>query len=276
MNADKAVRHVAALVAYDGTDYFGFQYQLNHPSIQESLELALSKFCKAAGRVVASGRTDTGVHALGQVIAVKVEWRHDLQALMRAWNMYLPKSIVIRAICDVSEPFHPRFSALTRTYRYYVLNGLDATQDVLPRSPLTDRTCLYIAQPLAIDAMNLAANSLIGVHDFAAFGRPTQGESTVRELFDAVWEQHSGLIPGLSVFEYRLVVFTITGNAFLRHMVRNIVGTLLQVGLQRIDASVVREILESRQRERSAPPVPSQGLVLEKIQYPPELGVVLH
>ncbi|MFN8442266.1 MAG: tRNA pseudouridine(38-40) synthase TruA [Caldilineaceae bacterium] len=266
-------RLVAALVAYDGTDYFGFQYQANKKSIQGELENALSKFCSYSGRVVGAGRTDSGVHARGQVIAVKVEWKHELQALLRAWNVNLPPSIVICAICDVGEGFHPRFSALSRTYCYYVTNNLDLSLRDLQRSPLTDRTSLYVNLPLDIEAMNQAAHTLIGIHDFAAFGQPTQGETTLRELLVAEWRVQEPTAPELKWSRIQRPVFTITANGFLRHMVRNIVGTLLLVGSHRIEADAIQKILLSKDRSASGAPVPPYGLVLEKVQYPPEFGV---
>ncbi len=167
-------RLVAALVAYDGTDCFGFQYQANKQSIQGELETALSKFCSYSGRVVGAGRTDSGVHARGQVVTVKIDWKHELRAFVRAWNVNLPPSIVVMAVCDVAEGFHPRFSALSRTYCYYVTNNRDLSLYDLPRSRLTDRTSLFVALPLDVAAMNQACRFLIGTHDFAALGRRTQ------------------------------------------------------------------------------------------------------
>ena len=120
--SESNIRRIIALVAYDGTEFCGFQYQIGQPSIQATLEEALDKFCRVQDRIVGSGRTDTGVHATGQVIAATVEWKHSLQAFQQAWNVHLPKSVVIRGVCIVPEPFHPRFSALKRTYCYYVIN----------------------------------------------------------------------------------------------------------------------------------------------------------
>ena len=266
-------RLVAALVTYDGTDYFGFQYQANKKSIQGELEIALSKFCVYSGRVVGAGRTDSGVRARGQVIAVKVDWKHDLQAFLRAWNVNLPPSIAICAVCDAGESFHPRFSALSRTYSYYVTNNLDLSLRDLQRSPLTDRTSLYVNSPLDVEAMNQAAHGLIGIHDFAAFGQPTQGETTYREMSEAEWRVQEPTFPDSKGARTQRLVFTITANGFLRHMVRNIVGTLLLVGSHRIEANAVQKILFSKERSASGAPVPSCGLILEKDQYPPEYGV---
>lgn len=266
-------RLVAVLVAYDGTDYFGFQYQANKPSIQAELEKALSKFCIYSGRVVGAGRTDSGVHARGQVIAVKIDWKHDLRAFVRAWNVHLPASIAVLAACDVAEDFHPRFSAFSRTYCYFVTNNLDASRQHLQRSPLTDRTSLYVPSPLDVAAMNDAAQRLLGVQDFAAFGQPTQGETTLRELLEAQWQVGTLAYLGEQETRYRRVVFTITASGFLRHMVRNIVGTLLLVGSHRIEPGVVHKILISKERSASAAPAPPHGLVLEKVQYPPAFGV---
>lgn len=270
MDEQHNYRYVAALVTYDGTDFFGFQYQSDHQSIQGSLEIALSKFCKYTGRVVGSGRTDTGVHARGQVIAVKVDWKHDLPALQRAWNVHLPSSIAIQSITEVASEFHPRFSALSRTYCYYVTNHLVAELSTIRRSPLTDRTSLFIASPLDIEAMNEAGRHLIGIYDFAAFGQPTQGESTIRELTEVSWRMEGCAMLATT---QRFLVFTVTGSSFLRHMVRNLVGTLLLVGSHKIEPVQVKEILESKRRENCAPPVPPHGLVLERVTYPAEYGI---
>ena len=260
-----AARYVCALVAYDGTAYHGFQYQANAPSIQGVLEAALDRFAKRTDRVVGAGRTDAGVHASGQVVAVHVEWRHGLDRLQRAWNVNLPADVTVRHVCAARASFHPRFSALSRSYRYTVVHGSTETVHAgAHRSPLTDRFALYEPRVLDVAAMEAATGLLIGSHDFAAFGQPTHGESTIRTVFYAGWrksDEHAGY-PGTCL------VFTITANAFLRRMVRSVVGCLLAVGRGEWSAEQLALVLSAGERSRSAPPVAAQGLVLEQVTYP--------
>lgn len=260
--------YVCGLVAYDGTDFHGFQVQSGVPTIQGELEAALTRFCKPVGRVAGAGRTDTGVHASGQVVAVQLEWRHSLAQLQRAWNAHLPASIAVRGLTVAPEGFHPRFSALRRTYRYYVIEG---DRDTLGRSPLTDRFALTVSQPLAIDAMQAAAALMVGEHDFATFGQPTQGENTVRQVFAAEWQVVTASLASLEKSPKRRLVLTITANGFLRNMVRCLVGTFLAVGRGEWSLDAVAEALAARKRSRTAPPASPQGLILEEVIYPDHL-----
>jgi tRNA pseudouridine38-40 synthase len=275
----ESLQWIAAQIAYDGTDYYGFQYQSALPSIQGTLETALDVFCKRHGRVIGSGRTDTGVHARGQVVAVLVEWKHSLLALQRAWNVHLPPSIVVNGICQAPIGFHPRFSALQRTYRYYVVNRVLIGQEQgvqtknVRRSPLTDRFAWYEARALDVEAMNRACEWLIGEHDFASFGQPTVGESTVRRVDDAHWLVVESNLSALIHDDARTLVFTITANAFLRHMVRNVVGLLLEVGRSRVSVEDVNSILLKGASTHGIAPAPSQGLALEAVTYPDEFQV---
>lgn len=265
--------YVCGLVAYDGTEYHGFQAQLGVPTIQDALESALSAFAQADGRVVGSGRTDAGVHAAGQVISANVVWRHDVSALQRAWNAHLPQAIALRKLQIAPVEFHPRFSAVSRTYRYTVFDGAQSSRFArCGRSPLTDRFALFVPQQLDVVAMQTASRMLLGRHDFAAFGRPPQGENSVRQVMSADWQVSAVTWPDLP---QRQVTFTIRADAFLRQMVRNIVGTLLEVGSGRWLPEQVTEVLASRDRGRCAPPAPPQGLVLERVDYPAHFGLDL-
>jgi tRNA pseudouridine38-40 synthase len=273
---DDARRYVSALVAYDGTDYSGFQYQANAPSIQCELERALDKVAGARGRVAGAGRTDAGVHANGQVIATRLNWGDSLDALQRAWNVNLPAAIRVRQVREAPEGFHPRFSAISRTYRYTVRHYAGEDARVAPKlSPLTDRFALFEVRPLDVTAMQKAAQHLLGDHDFATFGQPPQGESTVRRMVQAEWQAVEETLPMLAEYPGRRLVFTITANAFLRHMVRSLVGTLLAVGRGEWSPAEVAMALAARDRNRSAPPAPPQGLVLEKVTYPAELDALI-
>lgn len=271
---DAPALHVCGLVAYDGSDYFGFQVQVEAPTIQGELERALGKFSEPVGRIAGAGRTDAGVHANGQVIAVRTRWRHDLPQLQRAWNAHLPHSICVRRIALAPDGFHPRFSALGRTYRYRVVMGDAEERSLAPdRSPLTDRFAWYEPLPLAVERMEKASAYLLGEHDFASFGQPTQGESTVRRVTEICWHEERSSLPALDGYPGRRLALTITANGFLRQMARSIAGTLLEVGRGRRRPDEVKEILEARDRSLAAPPAPACGLTLERVAYPREFDV---
>jgi len=263
--------YVCGLVAYDGSDYHGFQYQVNALTIQGELEGALRSFTAFAGRVTGSGRTDAGVHASGQVIAAHVPWKHDVISLQRAWNAHLPPDIGLRGLMLAPDGFHPRFSAVTRTYRYWVDNYFVAGRPAPRRSPLTERYALFAPWSLDLDAMRRAACMLIGEHDFATFGQPPQGVNTVRRIVEADWRVVERNIPQLDEFPGRRMVFTVRANAFLRHMVRNLAGSLLEVGRSRWSPEDFASALAARDRSRSAPPAKPNGLVLEYVEYPDHL-----
>lgn len=269
--------YVAGLVAYDGTGYCGFQIQRNEPTIQSVLEDALAACTFQQERVHGSGRTDSGVHASGQVIATNVVWNHSAADLQNAWNAFLPKSVAIRQLVEAPVAFHPRFSAEKRTYRYTLFDSdpadysaeLGEVQARPPRSsPLVEHFALYVPQRLNLPAMQAAAKYLVGEHDFLTFGQAPQGENTVRRIYDATWQHVTTTLPQLHNYPGRQLTFTITANAFLRHMVRNIVGTLLNVGKELWEPSEVLRLIKVRDRGHCAPPAPPNGLVLEHVAYP--------
>ena len=170
---------VRAVIAYDGTDYHGFQRQSpdREPSIQGTLEGALSKIGQP-GVVQGAGRTDAGVHASGQVAAFNVDWRHSLNDLQRALNATLPADIAVLELEQAADIFHPRYDAVSRAYRYDIHNAR-------VRNPVRARYALHVPQELDADAMRRALAYTIGDHDFAAFGQPTVGESTIRSMYRA-------------------------------------------------------------------------------------------
>jgi len=242
-------QYVRATIAYDGTDFLGFQWQPQGRTVQGVLEAAFHSVTRAACRVVGSGRTDAGVHARGQVIATYAPWRHSLPDLQRALNAVLPGDLAVLDVGYAEQGWHPRFSARSRRYRYTVLNR--------PlRSPLERRYSHLVTKPLDLAKMEGAAAALIGEHDFASFGRPTQGESTVRRIISAHWQG-----------EGETYTFDVVGNAFLRSMVRSVVGTLLQVGMGLWPVEQVAAVLEARDRARAAPPAPACGLCLMHVEY---------
>ncbi len=241
-----------AIIEYDGTDFLGFQIQARGRTVQGEIEKVLRQVTQSVIRIEGAGRTDTGVHATGQVIAFNAKWKHSLTDLQRALNAKLPDDIVISDLKTVDSTFHPRFSALSRSYCYTVINQL--WPDVLRR-----RYAYQVKSSLDVRAMNEASRLLIGSHNFASFGKPPQGENTVRQVSQAEWTANG-----------KLLNFEITANAFLYRMVRTIVGTLIQVGLGQLATSEIKNILEARDLTRSAPPVPAHGLCLIRVTYPAE------
>jgi len=249
VRAEPETSRFRATVAYDGADFLGFQLQSKGRTVQGVLEVALAQVTQTTVRVIGSGRTDSGVHARGQVIGFCADWRHSMEDLHRALNAVLPPDVAVLDLDRAPEGWHPRFSAMRRHYRYTVLN-----QPL--RSPLDRRYAHHVARPLDIRALQAGSRTLVGVHDFAAFGQPTRGESTVRELFDARWRQDGPWF-----------TFDVVGNAFLRGMVRRLVGALLQVGAGFWPVERVAEVLESRTRALAAPPAPACGLCLMRVEY---------
>ena len=244
-----------ATVEYDGTDFQGFQVQAQGRTVQGELERAIERITSTRLRVMGAGRTDSGVHASGQVIAFDVSWRHTTQALHRALNAVLPRDIAISHLTTTHRTFHPRFDARWRQYRYTVLN-----QPI--RSPLWARSAHHVPQSLDVEAMRKASQELVGSHDFAAFGKPTRGENTVRHLMKAEW-----FVENPSDIEGKLLLFEIRANAFLYRMVRNVVGTLLRVGRGELTPDQVVAIFRAKDRAAAGPPAPACGLCLVKVEY---------
>ena len=241
-----------ATVEYDGTDFLGYQVQAEGRTVQGEIEKSLRQVTGSNVRIDGAGRTDAGVHATGQVIAFNVAWKHTLDDLHRALNATLPRDIGVTDLTITNNDFHPRFSALSRSYRYTVVNR--------PWPSVLQRWYSHhVREPLDVAAMRQAGKCLIGSHDFASFGKPPQGEVTVRKVTQAEWSADG-----------ERVWFDITANAFLYRMVRTIVGTLLQVGQGRIAVDDIEEILTARDLTRSAAPAPACGLCLMHIAYPDE------
>jgi tRNA pseudouridine38-40 synthase len=241
-----------AVVEYDGTAYHGWQLQKDLPTIQGRIEEALERILGTSTRVHGSGRTDAGVHAVGQVAHFAANWPRSVEELKRGCNALLPPDITFRKLDSAPEDFHARHSAHSKTYVYKILN--------LPlRSPLNRLYSWHVRHELDLSSMDRAAEHLIGTHDFAAFGSPTDGTpSTVRRMLEAGWKRDEAL---------ELVCFTIRGTGFLRYMVRSIVGTLALVGSGKVSESEFAAILRSCDRSRSGPPAPPHGLYLQSVSY---------
>ena len=244
-----------AKVEYDGTDFYGFQIQASERTVQGEIERALEAVAGKRIKVTGAGRTDRGVHARGQVVGFEVEWRHSLEDLHRALNAVLSADVAISEMGLALEGFHPRFSALSRTYRYTLLN-----QRV--RSPLARHKAWHVAQVLEPAAMEEASCLLVGQHDFATFGQPPQGENTVRTVLRAKWQEQQPFL-----------TFDIEANAFLYRMVRSIVGMLVQVGCGQISLDEFTAIVKARERSQGKSLAPAHGLCLMRVDYPE--GVLL-
>lgn len=239
-----------SILAYDGTAYHGYQRQKNALSVQGELEKALGVISGGETvRVLAAGRTDTGVHATGQVIAFDLAWRHDPGSLRDAVNAHLPQDIALQAV-EVAKPeFHPRYDAISREYEYRLY--LAPTRD-----PLRSRRAWHLRTHLNDDEVRQAAESLLGTHDFSTFGAPPQGDNPVRTVFQSRWEEHGD--------ERR---FIIQANAFLFRMVRRITGTLVRVGSGQMRVEEFQAAFAARKLRLSAPPAPPYGLTLVAVSY---------
>lgn len=253
-----------ATVAYDGSRYKGFQRQADGiPTVQAALEDAIAGVAAQAVTVIGAGRTDTGVHAEGQVIAFDVGWKHSTDALINAINAVLPDDIALQDLTMLGEVaagsrgFHPRFDATARVYRYTVYPAWQ-------RNPLMRERVWQVYATLDLEAMRKAAGLLIGEHDFGAFGKPPQGDNTIREVVRSEWLE-----------EPSVLIYRIEANAFLQHMVRRIVGALVTVGRGSLTVDEFETIFRSREIRRGIRLAPPQGLVLEQVKYAGESRQVI-
>ncbi|MDP6978306.1 MAG: tRNA pseudouridine(38-40) synthase TruA [Myxococcota bacterium] len=248
------MRHFRLVLEYDGAGFEGWQIQPGETrTVQGALVQAAEKLA-GGGEVVVrgSGRTDSGVHAAGQVASVALETDLDAEALLRALNGNLPRDVVIHELEACDEAFDPRRQAKTKSYAYAVWNGA-------LRSPLRAARYVHVPAPLDLPAMREAAFILKGEHDFASFqAAGSDVENTVRTL-------HRIAISGDSGGE---VFFEFEGSGFLRHMVRNLVGTLLEVGQGRREPGSMTGLLEARDRGLAGPTAPAHGLTLAWVEYP--------
>ncbi len=242
-----------ATLAYDGTAYAGFQRQAGDtPTIQGALETALNKVSGQRVTVIGAGRTDAGVHASGQVVAFDVDWRHPPGALLQALNATLPYDIALQAIALAGENFHPRFSAHSRTYVYRLYNRRI-------RQPLWDRFTWRVEYRLDLGAMRQAAALLVGEHNFATFGQPPKGDNTVRVVHASTLAEDAQ--------EAGLIAYEITANAFLKRMVRSIVGTLVEVGRGAMTVEGFDAAFRAANRSLAGPSAPPMGLTLVRVDY---------
>ena len=257
---------IALGLAYDGSAYSGWQTQLNQPTVQVELEQAISKFVGEEAlksgpiRVVTAGRTDAGVHALGQVIHFDTQVERENWSWVRGVNAHLPKSVVINWAQPVASEFSARFSAYERTY-IYALHAAPC------HSPMTVSRAGYHMLPadrwFDVDAMKKAAQCLLGEHDFTSFrSSECQSKTPIKTIYSI--DIHS---------RAPWVYFVIRGNAFLHHMVRNLVGSFLMVGTQKEGPEWMRVVLEACDRSMAAPTFSPAGLYLAQIAYPAEFMI---
>ena len=249
-------------LAYDGTDYVGWQRQASGASIQGCLEAALADIAGAAVPVVGAGRTDAGVHALGQVAGVRLGVRIDPGALARAVNAKLPPDIRVVGGAEAADTFHARFDAVAKSYRYRLLHG-----PVM--SPFLRRYAWHVREPLDAGAMAEAGRTLVGEHDFAAFQAAGSGvQTTVRTVFELTVSAGSARLDRRGGRRRGHDRRRGAGSGFLRHMVRTIVGTLVEVGRGRRDPEDVGRVLRSGDRGAAGPTAPARGLFLTGVEYP--------
>jgi tRNA pseudouridine38-40 synthase len=243
---------VKLVLAYDGTRYVGWQVQPNGPSIQAELERALATLHKEPIRITGAGRTDAGVHALGQVASFSTDRPLPISAYVKGMNALLPEDVAVREAEVREGPFDARRDARGKRYRYRIENAPT-------RAPLTRLQAWQVFRPLDVDAMRAATAPLLGRHDFGAFrAADCEAHHAVRELTRLeVLGERGGRIEVVA-----------EATAFLKHMVRNLVGTLVEVGLGARAAASLADLLASRDRTLAGRTAPPQGLVLEEVFYP--------
>ena len=242
---------VCLIVEYDGSRYYGFQLQDNLPTIQGELEKAIARLTGEKTRINAASRTDTGVHARGQVITFRTGPSLAPDTFIKGLNHYLPPDIAIKAACPVVDSFDPRRQAISREYHYSILNS---------RTPSPLRAGFYhlVTPVLDTDAMNRVSQSLIGEHDFASFASSLGGKPKItrRRVYQAKVER-----------EGEVVVFKMAANSFLPHQVRNTIGALIRVGLGKMTPDEFHSIMDARKPGMAGPSAPASGLCLMKVNY---------
>ena len=244
------MRHIRLVVEYDGSSLCGWQRQSNGPTVQGHLEAALAQMVRHDVVVIGASRTDAGVHARGQVASFRTERSIPLHGIRRGANSLLPDAIAVLEATEVGDDFHPRFSATGKHYRYTILARPD-------RSPRWRLRAWHQPDPIDPIAMREAAIDLLGQHDFSAFrAAGCSANTTVRRLDAIEVTAHDGI-----------VVVDVHGNAFLRNMVRIVVGTLVEIGIGYRPASQVKEIIASKDRVRAGITAPPQGLELIEVRY---------
>ena len=249
-----SLSNFALIVEYNGKRYFGFQWQEGQPTVQASLEEAITKVTGQKLRILAASRTDTGVHATYQVVSFRVRTRLAAKTLLKALNHYLPDDIAIKAADKISPDFNVQKNAISREYEYKLLNSQ-------VRSPLMADFVYQVPYPVDLQKMNMACKLLEGEHDFKSFAASlSRVKNTVRNIYQAVFSQ-----------EDNLIIFYIKANSFLTHQVRNTIGIMLRIGAGKLNIEELKHIMAERRYGAAGPMVPARGLCLTKVNYPREL-----
>ena len=272
---EKILRRIMITIAYDGTDYVGWQMQPNGVAVEQVINKALSELLKEDIIIAGASRTDSGVHADGNVAIFDTETRIPADKICFALNQRLPKDIVCTSSCEVNPDFHPRHADCVKTYEYRIYNAVHP-------DPLKRRYSYFVYVPLDIDAMRKAAEYLKGEHDFASFcSAHAQVKTTVRNIYslDIITTDIASVVIGgenqrlpLEVLPSKKymandITIRISGNGFLYNMVRIIVGTLVKVGYHFYPPEYVKTILEAKDRTKAGPKAPAEGLKLVGIKY---------
>lgn len=253
-------RTLKLTISYDGTRFVGWQRQAEGISIQGLLEEALARFEGATVAVHGAGRTDAGVHAFGQVASVRLTSGHTLDALGRGLNASLPPDVRVIDVQEAAADFHARFSARSKTYRYQLRSATMV-------SPFEHAYVWHVPETLDVDAMRTAAHAFVGTHDFAAFrSTGSDDKGTVRTITRS--EVAPGAVSGWhETSTGMLIVYEISGDGFLRHMVRAIVGTLVEIGRGQRPAASIAALLAGGSRSQAGATAPPQGLFLVRVVY---------
>lgn len=250
------LKRIALGIAYHGVGFNGWQTQADGNTVQDHLEQALATFANEPLATICAGRTDTGVHALNQIVHIDTRAVRRIESWVRGLNALLPDTIRVRWAHEASPEFHARFAATSRTYVYILRNERVLAPSWLGRAGWDFR-------PLDVASMQAAAHHLIGQHDFSAFRSSIcQAASPIRTLEQFSIQQHG-------VF----IVFTLKANAFLHHMVRNIIGSLVYVGKGRYPVEWMEQVLQAKDRSYAAPTFMSDGLYLADVEYPEQFGL---
>jgi tRNA pseudouridine38-40 synthase len=251
------IAKVVLVVEFDGTDFYGYQAQARGRTVQDEIEKAILRLTGEKLRILSASRTDSGVHARGQVVSFRTQANLLPERYLQGLNHFLPPDIAVRETYQVNSEFNIQRDAVSRVYHYSLINDP-------VRSPLNLKYSYQVAGQLNTDSMNSACGELVGEHDFASFVTDLAQstiKSTVKNVISARVERQK-----------EVVNFTIEANSFLPHQVRNTVGTLIRVGLGKIDSEEFKRIMEARKPGLAGPTAPAQGLYLMQVKYPRPLG----
>lgn len=247
------MKRVKIVVAYDGTNYCGWQVQPNGITVEEVLNRSLSNLLGEKIEVMGASRTDSGVHSLGNVAVFDTNTRMPADKIAFALNQRLPEDIVVQGSCEVPSDWHPRYQESTKTYEYRILNRTF-------RMPTRRLDTYFYHYPLDVEQMSEAASYLVGTHDFASFcAANAQVKSTVRTIYSCTAQKENDII-----------TIRVTGNGFLYNMVRIIAGTLIEVGAGKCRPEEIKDILAAENRDAAGPTAPAQGLTMMGIEYKQE------